>query len=108
MQGTVETEAKEYAPLEVSRVQAYPFKEGNAVGHVVGIATVELNGQFLVRGIRVMSGDNGRFVAFPADPFWHGTDDEPHRSVCCPTSVGLRERIEAAVLAEFDREGKEG
>ena len=48
--------------LAVTSVQVYPFKEGPSMGHIKGLASVVLNDQFLVRGLRVMEGENGYLV----------------------------------------------
>ena len=84
--------------LAVTNVQVFPFKEGANLGHIKGLASVVLNDQFMVRGMRVMEGVNGLFVAYPIDPFYKGDD---MRSVCSPITRALRETIEEAVLAEY-------
>ena len=48
--------------LAVTNVQVYPFKEGANLGHMKGIATIVLNDQIQIRGLRVMDGENGMFV----------------------------------------------
>ena len=84
--------------LKVTQVMVFPFKEDANLGHIKGLATVVLNDQFMVRGLRVMEGENGLFVGYPIDPFFRG---EGTRSVCTPVTRALREAIEKAVLAEF-------
>lgn len=87
-----------YDALAVTNVQVFPFKEGANLGHIKGLATVVLNDQFLVCGLRIMEGENGMFVSYPVDPFFKG---DGTRSVCSPTTRELRENIEGAVLAKF-------
>jgi stage V sporulation protein G len=84
--------------LAVTNVQVFPFKEGANLGHIKGLASVVLNDQFMVRGLRVMEGLNGLFVSYPLDPFYKGDE---MRSVCNPITRALRENIEEAVLAKF-------
>ena len=84
--------------LAVTQVQVFPFEEGAHLGHMKGIATVVLNDQFVVRGLRIMEGENGLFVGYPIDPFFRGDE---MRSVCNPITRALRENIEGAVLAKF-------
>ena len=91
-------DSKYFDALCVTQVQVFPFKEGASMGHVKGIATVVLNDQFVVRGLRVMEGENGMFVGYPVDPFFKG---EELRSVCQPTTRTLREHIENAVLEKY-------
>ena len=92
--------------LEVTQVQVFPFKEGPNLGHVRGLASVVLNDQLMVRGLRIMEGENGMFVAYPVDPFFKGDET---RSVCNPVTRELREAIEEAVLGKYrEATGEEG
>ena len=84
--------------LAVTQVQVYPFKETPSMGHVKGMASVVLNDQFQIRGLRIMEGDNGLFVGYPVDPFYKGED---FRSVCFPMTRQLREHIENCVLEKY-------
>lgn len=84
--------------LAVTAVQVYPFKEGPTMGHMKGMATVVLNDQLQIRGLRIMSGENGLFVGYPNDPFYKGED---YRSICLPLTRQLREHIEACVLEKY-------
>ena len=84
--------------LAVTSVQVYPFKEGPSMGHIKGYAKITLNDQFQIRGLRIMEGENGLFVAYPNDPFYKGED---FRSVCFPITRQLREHIETCVLEKY-------
>ena len=84
--------------LAVTQVQVFPFQQGPSMGHLLGLASVVLNDQFLVRGLRIMKGDNGLYVGYPDDPFYKGED---LRSVCCPITRHLREHIETCVLEKY-------
>lgn len=66
-----------------------------------GLATVVLNDQFLVRGIRIMDGENGLFVNYPSDPFYKGED---FRTICSPITRQLREHIENCVIEKYQKE----
>ena len=82
--------------LAVTQVQV--FKEGPSMGHMVGTASVILNDQFQIRGLRIMEGENGLFVGYPNDPFYKGED---FRSICFPMTRQLREHIENCVLEKY-------
>ena len=84
--------------LAVTAVQVFPFKEGVGMGHVKGLATIVFNDQLMIRGLRVMQGENGLFVGFPVDPFFKGDE---FRSICCPMTRQLREHIENCVLEKY-------
>ena len=96
------TEEKEISPafdcLAVTQVRVFPFKEGPSMGHIVGMASVILNDQFQIRGLRMMEGENGLFVGYPNDPFYKGEDIH---SVCFPMTRQLREHIENCVLEKY-------
>lgn len=91
--------------LAVTNVQVFPFKEGANLGHIKGLATVVLNDQFLVRGLRVADGENGLFVGYPNDPFYKGED---LRSMYFPVTRQLKEHIENCVLEKYLELTKEG
>jgi stage V sporulation protein G len=88
----------EYIRLQVTNVQVYPFKDALSLTHCKALATIVLNDQFTVRGLRVMEGDFGLFVGYPLDPYFKGED---FRSVCNPLTRELREHIESAVLERY-------
>jgi stage V sporulation protein G len=82
--------------LAVTQVQVFPFE--GTLGHVLGLASVILNDQFQIRGLRIMDGEKGLYVGYPNDPFYKGED---FRSVCCPMTKQLREHIENCVLEKY-------
>ena len=84
--------------LAVTQVSVWPFKEGPNLGHMKGIAQIVLNDQMVIRGLRVMDGQNGLFVGYPNDPFYKGED---FRSLCNPITRQLKEHIENCVLEKF-------
>ena len=84
--------------LAVTSVQVYPFKEGPFTGKMLAKASIVLNGQLQVRGLRIMEGENGLFVGYPNDPFYKGED---FRSICFPMPRQLREHIENCVLEKY-------
>ena len=84
--------------LAVTQVLVYPFRDGVSLGHMKAIATIVLNDQIEIRGLRVMDGVNGLFVSYPIDPFFKG---EEYKTVCTPISRQLREHIENCVLEKF-------
>ncbi len=84
--------------LAVTSVQVYPFREGPSMGHIKGLASIVLNDQFLIRGLRITEGENGMFVSYPIDPFFKGED---FRNVCFPMARNLREHIENCVLEKY-------
>lgn len=93
-----QSSANTFDCLAVTQVNVWPFKEGSNLGHMKGIAQVVLNDQMMIRGLRVMDGENGLFVGYPNDPFYKGED---FRTICNPITRQLREHIENCVLEKF-------
>lgn len=87
--------------LAVTQVQVFPFRDSPSLGHVKALASVVLNDQLHIRGLRVMDGENGLFVGFPLDPFYKGED---FRTVVFPITRQLREHIENCVLEKYQYE----
>lgn len=91
--------------LAVTQVQVFPFRNSPNLGHIKALASVVLNDQLNIRGLRVMDGENGLFVGFPSDPFYRGED---FKSVVFPITKQLREHIENCVLEKFQHELDKG
>lgn len=85
--------------LAVTNVLVYPINETGC--KIKGLATIVFNDQFIVRGLRVMDGENGLFVGYPNNPFYKG---EEFRTVCQPISRQLREHIENTVLEKYQED----
>ena len=92
-------ENNEVSGLRITEVQVFPFKETPSLGHVKGLAVIVVNDCLQIRGLRVMAGDNGMFVAYPLDPFYKG---EEFKSIVTPMDSGFRALVEEAVLAKFN------
>lgn len=94
------TKEQKFECLAVTHVDVFPFNEGPSMGHMKGLATVVLNDQLHIRGIRIMDGENGLFVGYPVDPFFKGDD---FRLIVNPMTRELREHIENCVLEKYQQ-----
>ena len=94
-----------YDCLAVTKVQVYPFRDGAICGNILALATVVLNDQLTIRGLRVMDGEYGMFVGYPNDPFYNKAEDL--RSIVFPITRALREHIENCVLEKYQYETKQ-
>jgi len=81
--------------LAVTQVQVFPFTKPE--GHTVGIATVVLNDQLILRDLKIVDGVNGLFVAYPHV----NSKDDDLRSMFFPITRQLREHIENCVLEKY-------
>lgn len=68
-------------------------------GRMKAIASITIDNEFVVHDIRVIDGNNGMFVAMPSKR----TPDGEFRDIAHPISSGTREKIQVAVLAEYER-----
>lgn len=97
-QSQKENAANVFDCLAITNVQVFPFKEGPSMGHMKGLATVVFNDQLMLRGLRIMDGENGLFVGYPNDPFYKGED---FRCIAQPITRQLREHIENCILEKY-------
>ena len=97
----VKESEKPHYDMVVTAVQVFPFRDGVTLGHIKGVAQVVLNDSLVIRGLRIMDGENGLFVGYPVDPFYKG---EEFRTVVNPTTRELREHIENVVLEKYQAE----
>lgn len=95
---TIRDNSPAFDCLAVTYVQVFPFKEGPSLGHMKGLATIILNDQIQIRGLRIMDGENGLFVGYPIDTFYKGED---FRSTCLPITRQLRDHITNCVLEKY-------
>lgn len=68
-------------------------------GSTLATASVDLNGVFAVRGIKVVQGTNGPFVSMPSYKTAEG-----FRDICFPCTAEFREQLNAAVLGAYQQE----
>jgi len=95
-----ELETQVNTTMQVTDCKVFPFREGPSMGHIKALANITLGDQFLIRGLRVMEGENGLFVNYPIDPFFKG---EEFRSLCNPLTRTMREHIETTVLEKYQQ-----
>jgi stage V sporulation protein G len=75
--------------------RAYPIAEPKS--NTLAFASVNIDDKFAINGIRVVSGENGLFVAMPQTRDNKGD----YRDVCFPVTAELRKQIGDTVLSEY-------
>ncbi|MDP5276944.1 MULTISPECIES: septation regulator SpoVG [Chengkuizengella] len=75
----------------------------NSEGRMKAIASITIDNEFVVHDIRVIEGNNGMFVAMPSKR----TPDGEFRDIAHPISSPTREKIQLAVLEEYDNASSE-
>ena len=77
-------------------VKVYPTqKESN----ILATASITVGGCFTVKGVKIVDGKNGLFVAMPTRRDGQGN----FQDICHPTTKEMREALNSAVLGEYQR-----
>lgn len=86
--------------MEITDVR---LRKVNTEGRMRAIASITIDDEFVVHDIRVIDGNNGMFVAMPSKR----TPDGEFRDIAHPITSATREKIQDAVLAEYERTNDE-
>ncbi|MGJ9385055.1 septation protein spoVG [Salipaludibacillus neizhouensis] len=86
--------------MEVTDVR---LRRVSTEGRMLAIASITIDDEFVVHDIRVIDGNNGLFVAMPSKR----TPDGEFRDIAHPISSKTREKIQLAVMTEYDRAKEE-
>jgi stage V sporulation protein G len=84
--------------MKVTTVNVKKIEKENS--RMKGIASILLDDIIAIHDIRIISGDNGLFVAMPS----RKTATGDYRDIVHPISQEGREMIESAILAEYNKE----
>ena len=87
--------APQYPSLHVD-VRIHSIK---TQGNVLANATANLNGCFAIRGIRVMDGKNGPYVAMP-----DYKSGDSYKDICFPCTKEFKQEFDQAVLGAYQHE----
>ena len=90
------------ASLEITSITIRPFTTGD--DKLKAFASIILNNAFIVKDLKVIDGNNGRFVAMPS----RRGKDGVFRDVAHPLNQDVRDVIEKAVLEAYDKQAAEG
>lgn len=82
--------------MEVTEVKIFPVQEDRLKAYV----TITFDNCFVVRDLKVISGNNGLFVAMPSKKRKDGT----YRDTAHPLNNQTRQMIESKVLEEYNKE----
>lgn len=105
MSGNATAPAQPQAPAEAPQVEQLPTQVTVKItslltsGPTLATASVDLNGVFAIRGIKVVRGTNGPFVSMPS---YKGSNG--YRDICFPCTKEFREYFYNAVLNAYQQE----
>lgn len=86
--------AREALPMQVD-VKIHAL---HASGPVLADASVNLNGCFAIRGVKVVDGSNGPFVSMPS---YKGRDG--YKDICFPCTKEFHQQFHQAVLDAYQQ-----
>ncbi len=81
---------------QVTDSKVFPYNEG---GPTKAFGSVTLNGDFVIRNLRVVEGRNGLFVSFPSK--WKESTKKNH-DIAFPITASLRALITQELLTKYE------
>lgn len=69
------------------------------MGRVKAIVSVTFEDELAIHDMKIVQGIERLFVAMPN----HRSEDRRYQDIAHPTSAGMRQQIEAAVLSEYEK-----
>lgn len=88
--------------MQITEVRVSLRQAGN--DKLLAFANVTFDNAFAVRGIKIIQGTNGPFIAMPSRKMADGT----FKDVAHPINSEARQMLEKAILAEYDKAVKSG
>ena len=85
----------------VTDVRIIPLLQIEGLTHTKALAEVVFNDQLLIRGIRVVDGENGLYISYPYPLHPTAVEDGQQRSTVFPTTNVLRDHVEAVVIEKY-------
>lgn len=82
--------------MNITDVRVRPVEKAD--GKMKAVASITINGEFVVHDIKVIEGDKGYFVAMPSKKDGNGD----YKDVAHPINTATRRTIQDAVLAKYN------
>ena len=80
--------------MNITDVRVRPVEKAD--GKMKAVASITINGEFVVHDIKVIEGDKGYFVAMPSKKDGNGD----YKDIAHPINTATRKTIQDAVLAK--------
>lgn len=84
----------------VTDVRISPIKQIEGLTHTKALAEIVFNDQLLIRGIRIVEGENGLYISYPF-PVHPTTGEDGFKSSVFPITKALRDHVEAVVIEKY-------
>jgi stage V sporulation protein G len=75
------------------------IRKVNSEGKMKAIVSVTLDNEFVVHDIKIIDGQNGLFIAMPS----RKTPDGEFKDIAHPINSDTRDKIQSAILSEYER-----
>ncbi|MFR7960613.1 MAG: SpoVG family protein [Roseburia intestinalis] len=85
---------KENTPLQFD-VRIQSIRPGDSIK---GTASVNINGAFAIRGVKIIEGSNGLFVSMPS--YKAGNE---YKDICFPITQECRKQLHEAVIGAYEQ-----
>ena len=82
--------------MNITDVRVRPVEKAD--GKIKAVASITINGEFVVHDIKVIEGDKGYFVAMPSKKDGNGD----YKDIAHPINTATRKTIQDAVLAKYN------
>lgn len=82
--------------MNITDVRVRPIEKAD--GKMKAVASITINGEFVVHDIKVIEGDKGYFVAMPSKKDGNGD----YKDIAHPINTATRKTIQDAVLAKYN------
>ncbi len=82
--------------MNITDVRVRPVEKAD--GKMKAVASITINGEFVVHDIKVIEGDKGYFVAMPSKKDGNGD----YKDIAHPINTATRKTIQDAVIAKYN------
>lgn len=82
--------------MNITDVRVRPVEKAD--GKMKAVASITINGEFVVHDIKVIEGDKGYFVAMPSKKDGNGD----YKDIAHPINTATRKTIQDAVLVKYN------
>ena len=80
--------------MEITKISVTPYENGRTKG----FATITIDDAFVVTGITIVEGQNGKFISFPQKK----NKDDEWKDICFPNSKEVRESLTSMILDAYN------
>ena len=75
-------------------------------GNLKGVASITIEGVFVVHDLKILEGENGMFIGMPSKKFIDATGRDTHKDIAHALNTDTRKYIQETVLAAYQEELK--